>query len=68
MRTILSIVKSELKQRLFSWIIGLIFFLMLVFQAIWYTQRSALNTSPMSNVLMNAPSIIFTETMRQWAC
>ncbi|MEO1049746.1 MAG: hypothetical protein AAFX87_03950 [Bacteroidota bacterium] len=57
MRTILSIIKSELKQRLFSWV-SLIFFLMLVFQAIWYTQ-GAFEYFANENVLMNAPSIIY---------
>ncbi len=57
MRTILSIIKSELKQRLFSWV-SLIFFLMLIFQAIWYTQGS-FEYFANENVLMNAPSIIY---------
>lgn len=57
MRTILSIIKSELKQRLFNWV-SLIFFLMLVFQAIWYTQ-GAFEYFANENVLMNAPSIIY---------
>ncbi|MEM7109228.1 MAG: hypothetical protein AAF519_13460, partial [Bacteroidota bacterium] len=57
MKTILSIVKSELKQRLFSWV-TIIFFLMLVFQAIWYT-KGGFEYFANENVLMNAPSIIY---------
>lgn len=57
MKTVLSIVKSELSQRLFSWV-SLIFFLMLVFQAIWYT-KGAFDYYANENVLMNAPSIIY---------
>ncbi|MGD1961117.1 MAG: ABC transporter permease [Fulvivirga sp.] len=57
MQTILSIIKSELKQRLFSWV-TVIFFLMLVFQAIWYT-KGGFEYFANENVLMNAPSIIY---------
>ncbi|MEM8970285.1 MAG: hypothetical protein AAGE93_27970, partial [Bacteroidota bacterium] len=57
MRTVLSIIKSELRQRVFSWV-TLIFFLMLVFQAIWYT-KGAFDYYANENVLMNAPSIIY---------
>ena len=57
MRTVLSIIISELRQRIFTWI-TLIFFLMLVFQAIWYT-KGAFDYFANENVLMNAPSIIY---------
>ena len=57
MRTILSIITSELKQRLFSWV-SLIFFIMLVFQAIWYTKGS-FDYFANEQILMNAPSIIY---------
>ena len=57
MRIILSIIQSELKQRLFSWV-SLIFFLMLVFQAIWYAKGS-FDYFANEQVLMNAPSIIY---------
>ena len=57
MRTVLSIIRSELRQRLFTWV-SLIFFLMLVFQAIWYT-KGAFDYYANENVLMNAPSIIY---------
>ncbi|MEM6644482.1 MAG: hypothetical protein AAF616_15995 [Bacteroidota bacterium] len=57
MQTILSIVKSELRQRVFSWV-TVIFFLMLVFQAIWYTQ-GAFEYFANEDVLINAPSILY---------
>ena len=57
MRTILSIVRSELKQRLFSWY-SVLFFFMLVFQAIWYTQGT-FDYYINDQVLMNAPSIMY---------
>ncbi|MEM1216576.1 MAG: hypothetical protein AAGJ82_12865, partial [Bacteroidota bacterium] len=57
MRTVLSIIKSELKQRVFSWV-TVVFFLMLVFQANWYT-KGAFDYFANENVLMNAASIIY---------
>ena len=57
MRTVFSIIKSELRQRLFSWI-SLIFFLMLVFQGIWYSKGS-FDYFANEQVLMNAPSITY---------
>ncbi|MEM7373671.1 MAG: ABC transporter permease [Bacteroidota bacterium] len=57
MRTVLSIINSELKQRLASWI-SVIFFLMLVFQGIWYTKGS-FDYFINEQVLMNAPSIFY---------
>ncbi|MEM9143002.1 MAG: hypothetical protein AAGA86_08450, partial [Bacteroidota bacterium] len=57
MRTILSIIKNELKQRLFSWV-TLIFFLMLAFQMIWYTD-GAFKYFANEGVLMNAASILY---------
>nr|WP_321414779.1 hypothetical protein [uncultured Allomuricauda sp.] len=57
MRTILSIVKNELKQRVFSWV-TLVFFLMLAFQMIWYTKGS-FDFFSNEGVLMNASSIMY---------
>ncbi|MEM8999553.1 MAG: hypothetical protein AAGB24_04750 [Bacteroidota bacterium] len=57
MKTIVSIVKNELKQRIFSWI-TLIFFLMLAFQMIWYTD-GAFKYFANEGVLMNASSILY---------
>lgn len=57
MKTILSIIKNELKQRLFSWV-TLIFFLMLVFQGIWYT-KGTFDYFSNDGVLMNSPSIFY---------
>ncbi|GAA3627288.1 ABC transporter permease [Flavivirga jejuensis] len=57
MKTILSIIKNELKQRLFSWV-TLIFFVMLVFQMIWYTEGS-FKYFTNEGVLMNASSIFY---------
>ncbi|MEL6650433.1 MAG: hypothetical protein AAFQ87_06445, partial [Bacteroidota bacterium] len=57
MNTILSIIKSELKQRLFSWM-SLIFFLMLVFQGIWYT-KGTFDFFINEQVYMNASSIFY---------
>jgi len=57
MKTIFSIIKSELKQRLFNWV-SLIFFIMLVFQAIWYTVGS-FKYFANEGVLMNASSILY---------
>ncbi|UII81739.1 hypothetical protein [Flagellimonas sp. CMM7] len=57
MKTIFSIIKNELKQRLFSWV-TLIFFIMLVFQAIWYTKGS-FDYFANEGVLMNASSILY---------
>ncbi|MEM0939928.1 MAG: hypothetical protein AAGI25_09085 [Bacteroidota bacterium] len=57
MRTILSIINSELRQRLFSWI-SLIFYLMLIFQIIWYT-KGGFDFFANEQVLMNAPSIVY---------
>ncbi|MEM6376725.1 MAG: hypothetical protein AAF705_00805 [Bacteroidota bacterium] len=57
MRTILSIVRSELKQRLSTWL-SLIFFLMLVFQGVWYTKGS-FDYFINEQVLMNSPSIFY---------
>ncbi len=57
MKTILSIIRSELKQLLLSWI-SLIFFVMLVLQAIWYTDGSFKYFSN-EGVLMNASSILY---------
>ncbi|MEM1259149.1 MAG: hypothetical protein AAGH81_11500, partial [Bacteroidota bacterium] len=52
-----SIIKNELKQRIFSWI-TLIFFLMLAFQMIWYTD-GAFKYFANEGVLMNAASILY---------
>ena len=57
MKTILSIIKNELKQRVFSWI-TVIFFIMLTFQMIWYTD-GAFKYFANEGVLMNAASIIY---------
>ncbi|MEM7110005.1 MAG: hypothetical protein AAF519_17390, partial [Bacteroidota bacterium] len=57
MRTVFSIIKSEFRQRLLSWI-SLIFFLMLVFQGIWYSKGS-FDYFANEQVLMNAPSITY---------
>ncbi|MEO0573201.1 MAG: hypothetical protein AAF039_15945 [Bacteroidota bacterium] len=57
MKTIVSIVKNELKQRVFSWI-TVIFFIMLTFQMIWYTD-GAFKYFANEGVLMNAASIIY---------
>jgi ABC-type transport system involved in multi-copper enzyme maturation permease subunit len=57
MKTVLSIIKNELKQRLFNWV-TLIFFLMLVFQGIWYT-KGTFDYFSNDGVLMNAPSIFY---------
>lgn len=57
MKTILSIIKNELKQRVFSWV-TLIFFLMLAFQMIWYTVGS-FKYFTNEGVLMNASSILY---------
>ncbi|MEM1337984.1 MAG: hypothetical protein AAGF96_09550 [Bacteroidota bacterium] len=57
MKTIVSVVKNELKQRIFSWI-TLIFFLMLAFQMIWYTDGS-FKYFANEGVLMNASSILY---------
>ncbi|MEO9514087.1 MAG: hypothetical protein ABJN84_03140 [Flavobacteriaceae bacterium] len=57
MKTILSIIKNELKQRLFSWV-TLIFFAMLAFQMIWYTVGS-FKYFANEGVLMNASSILY---------
>ncbi|MEM9648706.1 MAG: hypothetical protein AAF969_09500, partial [Bacteroidota bacterium] len=57
MKTILSIIKNELKQRLYSWV-TLIFFAMLAFQMIWYTVGS-FKYFTNEGVLMNASSILY---------
>lgn len=57
MKTILSIVKNELRQRMFSWV-TLIFFIMLAFQMIWYTKGS-FDFFANEGVLMNASSIMY---------
>lgn len=57
MKTIINIIKNELKARVFSWITP-IFFLMLVFQAIWYAKGS-FDYYVNDGVLMNAPAIIY---------
>ncbi|BFP43473.1 hypothetical protein FGF1_43180 [Flavobacteriaceae bacterium GF1] len=57
MKTIVSILKNELKQRIFSWV-TLIFFLMLAFQMIWYTKGS-FDFFANEGVLMNASSILY---------
>ncbi|MEM9078589.1 MAG: hypothetical protein AAGC43_16230 [Bacteroidota bacterium] len=57
MKTIVSIIKNELKQRIFSWI-TLIFFIMLAFQMIWYTD-GAFKYFANEGVLMNAASILY---------
>lgn len=57
MKAILKIVSFELKQRLFS-VISIVFFLMLVFQAIWYT-KGTFDYYVNDGVLMNAPAIIY---------
>ncbi len=57
MRTIMSIIKHEVKAKFFSWI-TLIFFLMLVFQGIWYT-KGVFDYYINDNVLMNAPAIFY---------
>lgn len=57
MKAILLLIKFELKQRLTSWI-SLIFFLMLLFQAIWYT-KGTFDYYVNEGVLMNAPAIIY---------
>lgn len=57
MKTILSIIKNELKQRLFSWV-TLIFFFMMVFQMTWYTKGS-FDFFANEGVLMNASSILY---------
>lgn len=57
MKTILKLIKFELKQRMFTWLSG-IFFIMLVFQAIWYTKGS-FDYYVNDGVLMNAPVIIY---------
>lgn len=57
MKTIFSIIKNELKQRLFSWV-TLIFFVMLAFQMIWYTKGS-FDFFANEGVLMNASSILY---------
>ena len=57
MKTIFSIVKNELRQRVFSWV-TLVFFLMLAFQMIWYTKGS-FDFFSNEGVLMNASSILY---------
>lgn len=57
MKTIISIIKNELKQRVFSWI-TLIFFCMMAFQMIWYTQGS-FKYFTNEGILMNAASIMY---------
>lgn len=57
MKTIFSIIKNELKQLLFSWV-SLIFFVMIVFQMIWYTKGS-FDFFANEDVLMNASSILY---------
>jgi ABC-type transport system involved in multi-copper enzyme maturation permease subunit len=57
MKTVLSIVKNELKQRLFSWV-TLIFYLMVVFQIIWFT-KGTFDYFANEGVLMNASSIFY---------
>jgi hypothetical protein len=57
MKSILYIISQELKERLSSWI-TLIFFLMLVFQGIWYT-KGTFDYFVNEGVLMNAPSIFY---------
>lgn len=57
MQTILSVIKQELRERTFSWI-TLIFFLMLVFQGVWYT-KGTFDYFVNEGVLMNAPSIFY---------
>ncbi len=57
MKTIASIVKNELKQRIFSWV-TLIFFIMLAFQMIWYT-KGTFDFFANEGVLMNASSIVY---------
>ncbi|WP_299530089.1 hypothetical protein [Ulvibacterium sp.] len=57
MKTVFSIIKNELKQRLFSWV-TLIFFVMLAFQMIWYTKGS-FDFFANEGVLMNASSILY---------
>ncbi|PKV49237.1 ABC-type transport system involved in multi-copper enzyme maturation permease subunit [Aquimarina sp. MAR_2010_214] len=57
MKTIFSIIKHELKTRVFTWL-SLIFFIMLVFQGIWYT-KGAFDYYVNDGVLMNAPAIIY---------
>ena len=57
MKTIVSILKNELKQRIFNWV-TLIFFIMLAFQMIWYTKGS-FDFFANEGVLMNASSILY---------
>ena len=57
MKTILYLIKFELKQRLLSWM-SVIFFLMLLFQFIWYT-KGMFDYYVNDGVLMNAPAILY---------
>ncbi|WP_438712334.1 hypothetical protein ACSTS3_08080 [Aquimarina muelleri] len=57
MKTILSIIKHELKTRVFTWM-SLIFFIMLVFQSVWYT-KGAFDYYVNDGILMNAPTIVY---------
>lgn len=57
MKTILQLIKFELKQRMFTWL-SIIFFIMLVFQAIWYTKGS-FDYYVNDGVLMNASVIMY---------
>ena len=57
MKAIIHLIKFELKQRLFT-PISLIFFLMLVFQALWYT-KGTFDYYVNEDVVMNAPAILY---------
>ncbi|MDR7131244.1 ABC-type transport system involved in multi-copper enzyme maturation permease subunit [Algoriphagus sp. 4150] len=54
---ITSIIKFQLKERLTHWI-SLVFFLMLIFQGVWYT-KGTFDYYVNDGVLMNAPSIFY---------
>lgn len=54
---IVKIIKFQIKERLTHWI-SLVFFLMLVFQGIWYT-KGTFDYYVNDGVLMNAPSIFY---------
>lgn len=57
MPVIVKIIKQELRERVFTWI-SLVFFLMLLFQGIWYT-KGTFDYYVNEGVLMNAPSIFY---------
>ena len=56
MKTIFSLVKNELRQRVFSWV-TLVYFLMLAFQVIWYTKGS-FDFFSNEGMLMNAEHFV----------